>query len=110
APLLAAPAARWCMVLTLRAFPPARTDGLGAAFAGRVPLGASTALLAAVLLGVWGATGAGPAAALAGIGIGTTAAALLARRFGGITGDVCGAAGEVAELAVLWALLPWGTG
>lgn len=109
APLLAAPAARWCMVLTLRVFPPARAQGLGAALAGRVPLGEATAILAAVLLAVWATTGAGPATALAGIGAGTAAAALLARRFGGVTGDVCGAAGEVAELAVLWAFLPWGT-
>src|SRR5690606_5233480 len=110
APLLAAPVGRWCMVLALRALPPARPGGLGATFAGRVPLGAASVLLASILLAVWAATGIGPWAALAGIGAGIAVAAFLARRFGGATGDVCGAAGEAAELAVLWALLPWGTG
>jgi len=108
APLLAAPAGRWCMVLTLRAFPPAREDGLGATFAGPVPLGAATALLGVLLVATWAMTGTGPWAALVGLGAGPAAAVLLARRFGGATGDVSGAAGEVAELATLWALLPWG--
>jgi iron complex transport system ATP-binding protein len=53
------------------------------------------------------ALGVGRLAGLVGGAVGIGAAALLVRRFGGVTGDVCGAAGEAAELAVLWALLPW---
>lgn len=113
APLLAAPIARWSMVLALRVHPPARATGLGSTFAGAVPLGAATlllALLAAATLGLllppelWSA---GMASLLAGGAVGAGVAFLFARRFGGITGDVCGAAGETAELAALWALLPW---
>lgn len=112
APLLAAPVARWCMVWALRAHPPARPDGLGAAFAGRVPIGAATLLLgAAAALVMALAPGELRLRMLVSVAVGGAAgvgaAALLARRFGGVTGDVCGAAGEMAELATLWTLLPW---
>lgn len=110
APLVAAAVGRWAMVFALRAFPPARAGGLGATFAGRVPLATATLLLAAILLGVWLAVDVGPWAALVGAGAAVAGAGFLARRFGGVTGDVCGAVGEVAELAVLWALIPWGMG
>lgn len=112
APLLAAPVARWCMVLSLSAHPPARPDGLAAAFSGRVPLAPATLALAAaaaVLLLLIPAPllGWGVGAVIFGGLAGAAVAAVLARRFGGVTGDVCGAAGEAAELAALFALLPW---
>lgn len=119
APLVAAPVGRWAMTVSLTRFPPARPDGLAAAFAGRVPTAAATAWLAAALLLPMGlaaraARGIGwvpmGAAALLGAVGALGVAAWLARRFGGLTGDVCGAAGEAAELLVLWALLPWGRG
>lgn len=113
APLFAAVVARWSMVLALRVHPPARDTGMGSAFAGAVPLGAATLVLALVAGAMlmllpserWPLGGA---SLLAGAAAGAGVAAILARRFGGVTGDVCGAAGEAAELATLWALLPWG--
>lgn len=111
APLVAAPVARWVMVYALRAHPPARSTGLGAALAGSVRLWGATAVLLALLLPLVG-TSELPfrlaTAVVAGGAAGLVAARLLAERFGGVTGDVCGAAGEAAELAALWAFLPWG--
>jgi adenosylcobinamide-GDP ribazoletransferase len=109
APLVAAPVARWAMVWALRTFPPARREGLGAALAGFVPLWSATAVLMAIALPLVVLSGAsfrvaGAVAAGAVAGLGT--AWLLSARFGGVTGDVCGAAGEAAELAALWAWLP----
>ncbi len=108
APMLAAPVARWGMVWTLRSFAPARPDGLGAALAGRVPLTRATVMLMAILLPLWAVLGF-PLSAAWAVAMGITAAMLagrfLATRFGGMTGDVCGAAGEAAELAVLWAFV-----
>lgn len=112
-PLLAAPVARWGMTYTLSSYPAARPEGLGAAFAGRVPLWTATGVLAVLLIPPLLILGDPLRVALAA-SAGIVAAALLARflagRFGGVTGDVCGAAGEAAELAVLWAFLPWGSG
>jgi adenosylcobinamide-GDP ribazoletransferase len=118
APLLAAPVARWAMVRALRTAPPARRDGLGAAFAGRVPLAAASAVLAAVVVPVVAlpalTTGGAPLALLGGVAVGMLAgvgtARWLAARFGGVTGDSCGAAGEAAETVTLLALLPWVAG
>lgn len=107
APLLAAPAGRWAMVAALRFFPPARSTGMGATFAGRVPLALATMLLALILFAIWAIADVVPLAAPIGMLFGLATAGVLARRFDGLTGDVCGAAGEAAELAVLWALLPW---
>jgi adenosylcobinamide-GDP ribazoletransferase len=113
APLVAAPVGRWVMTGSLRFFTPARPGGLAAAFAGRAPAGAAVAWLCAVLLITIWSVGEGVGvrvmeAAAAGVLGGIAVAAALARRFGGVTGDVCGAAGEAAELLVLLALLPWG--
>lgn len=86
----------------LRAVRPARTEGLGASYAAAVTprgvtLGAVAALLIALLsLGPW----ALPAAVVAGVGA-VAVGALARHRFGGVTGDVLGAAQQVGEVAVL---------
>lgn len=111
APLLAAPLARWAMVYTLHTHRPARADGLGATLAGRLPLGIATLLTSALTLAAIGRSVAPFRAAMAvalGVLAGLAVGRFLAGRFGGVTGDVCGAVGEAVELAVLWALLPWG--
>lgn len=109
APLLAAPTARWAMVHALRSHPAAPGEGPGAALAGRGRLWAATAVLMAIVLPLVGAS-AEPLR-LAGAVIAAAAAALLvgellARRFGGVAAGVCGALGEAAELAALWAFVP----
>jgi adenosylcobinamide-GDP ribazoletransferase len=97
--LLAAPVlGRWAMVATGAAAPSARPDGLGAAFArevGRRDLAVAT--LAALLLA---AAVAGVRGGLASLVVALETVAL--RRFamsafGGVTGDVIGAAGVLAE-------------
>jgi adenosylcobinamide-GDP ribazoletransferase len=100
--LLAFPTvARWLAAVLVVLFPYARPEGLGRAFsgeAGRVQVGAATAI-AAVTLAVLG-----PALLLPALG---TAAAVLAfgywlyRRLGGLTGDVYGAAIELGEVVML---------
>jgi adenosylcobinamide-GDP ribazoletransferase len=94
--------------LLARAFPPATEGGQGAAFArdlrgreaviaGLVALGASALVLR--LPGVVASLVAGLVA------LGT--AAFATRRLGGVTGDVLGAAVEIAELAILLTLVAW---
>lgn len=111
APLVAAPLARWGMVHTLRTYVAARPDGLGARLAGPVPLWTATWIAVAVLGLI---TFASPDPSRTGMVVtvgtaaGLVAAAFLVDRLGGITAGTCGAAAEFAELAVLWAFLPWG--
>lgn len=85
-------------------FPSARPDGLGRAFqssAQRLP----TALGALATLGVGLALGVQAAlAVLVGLGAALLLGAALSRRLGGLTGDVYGAAVELAEVAALIAL------
>lgn len=111
APVVAAPLARWVMVYALRRHPPARPDGLGASMAGDVRLlgatGVTAAILVALLLVVPLRAALGMAV-VSGALAGVLVTRLLMRRFGGLTGDVCGAAGEATELVVLFAFVPWG--
>jgi adenosylcobinamide-GDP ribazoletransferase len=87
-----------------RGVPPARPDGLGALVAGTVPIAVAAALTVIVAaVAIWVVPGRpwqGPAV----VAVALLAALLLVRhatrRFGGITGDVLGAAVEVS-LAVL---------
>ena len=85
--------------------PPARPDGLGVAFSGRVPLPfavvgwAGLGALAAVVDPV-----RGPAAAVAAVVVVTLLTWRCTRRFGGVTGDVYGAAVELALAALLLGL------
>jgi len=77
-------------------------QGLGAAFATALPRAAGPVYaavslgLAAWLLGPWGVV-----LGLAALGLVLVVAAGTAARFGGLTGDVLGAAVELGELAVL---------
>jgi adenosylcobinamide-GDP ribazoletransferase len=109
--LVAVTAGRLAVTLAcLRGVPAARPDGLGAAVAGTVGPGAATAASAAVAalaLGVGAAAGAaGPAvlAVVAGCAAGGLLVLRCVHRFGGITGDVLGAACEVTVLVALLVL------
>ncbi|HEX6077936.1 MAG TPA: adenosylcobinamide-GDP ribazoletransferase [Micromonosporaceae bacterium] len=100
---LVAAAATGRLAVTLacrRGVPAARTDGLGALVAGTVPWpvpAAWTVLFAAAALAVIpGRPWQGPLAVLAGLGAAALFTRHAVRRFGGVTGDVLGAALEIA--------------
>ncbi|WP_129839429.1 adenosylcobinamide-GDP ribazoletransferase [Streptomyces sp. RFCAC02] len=95
--------------------PAARPDGLGAAVVRTVPTGAALAVGCAVAFGAavagalaWDRPAVGALGGLLSTALGLAAAELLlrhcARRFGGLTGDVLGAA---AETAATVALIVW---
>jgi adenosylcobinamide-GDP ribazoletransferase len=107
--LVAAPAiARAVPPVLARIFGAARHEGQGAAFVpsvGRV--GAGMALVVAALVSIAALGVAGLAAAALAVLVALAGAWLLARRLGGVTGDVFGAAVEGAELVVMLAVLAW---
>ena len=102
-------ASRCALALTCAApVRPAREDGLGLAFAGSVsvPAAATSWLLAcAVLAATCAATGLNVVRPLVGLALAALAVLVLvghtSRRFGGVTGDVYGAAVEVALATML---------
>src|SRR5262245_58963676 len=107
--LLVAPAVgRAVPPVLARLFAAARQEGQGAAFVATVGAAGSVialvvaAAVAVVLLGVIGALST-MVAMLVAIG----AAWFVARRLGGITGDVLGAAVETTELVVILVALAW---
>ena len=107
--LLAAPAiARATPAVLGRLFRPARSDGQGAAFhAGLRPwtgvVGLGIALVAATIALGW----LGVATLAVGVATAVALATFVARRLGGVTGDVLGASVEVSELAVLLTVSAW---
>ncbi|TNC70863.1 adenosylcobinamide-GDP ribazoletransferase [Rubellimicrobium roseum] len=104
-PVLAAAAlSRWPMALLLGALPPAREGGLarlvGRPQAGTLLLGGLAALVLALLASGIAALGA----ALAVAAIAWAWTRLVRARLGGQTGDTCGAAQQLSEIAALLAL------
>jgi adenosylcobinamide-GDP ribazoletransferase len=100
--LVCAPAAaRMLVVWLLYGLPPARSDGLGQAMAEQVRVGHALFASACFALGaLW--FGAGWLGALAvSTACGGVLAAVAYKRLGGVTGDVCGAVIETAELSFL---------
>ena len=101
-PLFAAPvAARWAVGPLVVWFPYARPEGLGKPFHGHAGVAqlAGATVVTAIAISWFGP----PAliAALAALGTTLGVALWLYRRLGGLTGDVYGAATELAELAFL---------
>lgn len=98
---------RWVMVYSVARYPYAWGDGgLAKVFTDGVGLrelswASLTAALA--LLTIWGSVGLGLFALWLFLGI--LIAGWLARRFGGVSGDICGAAGELLEIGVLLSLV-----
>lgn len=107
--LVLAPAvARATPALLARLLGAARADGQGAAFvAGVGALGATLALVIAALAAFAALGWIGLAAAAVAVLAALIVAGVIARRLGGLTGDVLGAAVESAELAAALAVLAW---
>ena len=114
------PAVRWRALIVVptlaravppvlaRCFPSARPVGQGASFVtGVSALAAPVALGIAALIAVLTLRLAGVAALGVGLAIAFAVAGFQNRRLGGLTGDVLGAAVELAELGALLTLLAW---
>ena len=104
---------RAALVLTcMRGVPAARGDGLGVAVANSVPRAAAAASWLAVLLimaGVAALAGRGPASGALAAAAAVLAVGVLVyrsvRRLGGVTGDVMGAAIEIAFTVMITAMI-----
>lgn len=123
AAVVSATAARLALTLAARAgVPAARPQGLGAAVAGVVPVGAALSLAAAVTAataaagGFFGAPNGGPyegaygalrtaLAVLCAVAVAELLLRHCVRRFGGVTGDVFGGVAETAATASLVVLV-----
>jgi adenosylcobinamide-GDP ribazoletransferase len=113
APVVAAATGRLAITWACRReVPAARPGGLGALVAGTVSLRAATGVTVLVVVLAAAGTGLagrgilrGPLAVAAGTGLACALVAHCVRRFGGVTGDVLGAASEVATLAALVVLV-----
>lgn len=94
-------AARWCACTLVVCFPYARKEGLGRAFNGNARFHhlVVASAMTAVIVGCIGVRAIAPT--LAALFAALTLAFAMRRRLGGLTGDVYGAAIELAELAFL---------
>jgi adenosylcobinamide-GDP ribazoletransferase len=106
--LIVAPSVGRAMpVLVGRLWPPARQDGAGARFVTTLPGRAWLALPQALAVAAGALSVAGVVAFGAALAVSLGTATVLARRLGGVTGDVLGAAVELSELVVLLAVSAW---
>ena len=106
AALLAPVWGRWSALYGIVAFPPARSDGLGAGL--RAHLRAEHFIAATLLAVAIGGLLSPPAGALVGLlafALSHVTARAMTRSLGGLTGDTYGALGELAEVAVVITLL-----
>jgi adenosylcobinamide-GDP ribazoletransferase len=107
--LVAVPAiARAAPPVLARLFGAARPDGQGAAFAAGVGLGgAALAVVVALVVAIGALETVGLLAVAVPLALAAGAGWWFARRLGGITGDVLGAAVETAELTAMLTVLAW---
>jgi len=111
-PTLAPPAliacgalSRGAMVGLWAVLPPARRDGLSAGTGRPRPATAALALALGVAVGVLACGSAGLGAAMAGLGGAAVVGTIARAKIGGQTGDILGAAQQVADIAALLALV-----
>ncbi len=98
---------RWSMAVALWAWPYVRPSGLGRVFKdGLGALDAAVATVTAILLALAALEGAAVAVLVAVLLVTLVVGALALRRIGGVTGDVCGAIGELSFAASLVAIGP----
>jgi len=94
--------------LLARLFPPAKSEGLGAAFgAGLGALAAPIALSIALVVAIVALRALGIVVVVVSVASALVVARFVAGRVAGITGDVLGAAIEIAELAGLLTVSAW---
>ncbi len=112
APVVAAVLARYGAVYILSRFPPARTDGLAAAFGAKAANQIAifgTIIIGAVLIARFPTDWIRViASGMLAISTVVLLGKYLSKKFDGVTGDVCGAAIEITEVVVLLCWVPWG--
>jgi adenosylcobinamide-GDP ribazoletransferase len=108
AALIVAPAlGRWVLVLAAALFPPARPDGLGAAFRRAVaPARLTIAMASGLAIVAVAGGGSGLTAWLACSTVTWLAGRAMLRKIPGLTGDTYGALAELAEVVALFAFAP----